>query len=347
MAAGAVAWVVALVLLAVWGLVSLVMCIGTFASGGPIGALIMLTVGLFLGLPLLYDMALHGLAEPLQADLADVWGGAGAHGSLGLAIWVVMVVPFVLAAYADSFESVRSALRTALAADPAALPGGPEQCRTCGAPLDVVAGQLHARCVYCGADNLVHVAGARLSTIEAGMKVTCTDLESAIAEQSVAARRGRWRVVARLGKGLALIPMGVLLGRCVAGVNEVTVTFWQRAVPSAPMLPNIADNPVLPRGTATVFDVHKTFDDCDATDCWAYYFVALGSGEQLRVVVEGGDLRVAEIARREVGSWYDPTYGWVPAELGAGAPYAGWYRVKLSTAKQRGAAPIVTWDASR
>ena len=82
-------------------------------------------------------------------------------------------------------------------------------------------------------------------------------------------------------------------------------------------------------------------------DCWAYYFVALGSGEQLRVVVEGGDLRVAEIARREVGSWYDPTYGWVPAELGAGAPYAGWYRVKLSTAKQRGAAPIVTWDASR
>lgn len=343
--AGAVALVVALVLLAVWLVVALAMSFGTLFSGGPIGALIMLLIGLFLGIPLLYNMTLHGLAEPLRVDLADVWGSAGAYALLGLACWVVTVVPFVLAAYADSFESVRTALRTALAARPAAIAGGAEQCRVCGAPLDERADQLHARCVYCGADNLVHLAAAPLSQLEDAMKAACTDLESAIAEESTAARRGRRLVATRLAKWLALVPMAVLLGRCVDLVNEDDVTFWQRAAATAPMLPSNADNPALPRGIATVFDVHRTFDGCDDDDCWAHYYVALAAGESPRLAVERGDLRVVEVARRTVGSWHDPTYEWRPTELMDGAPYAGWYRVKLATPKRRDAMPIVTWDA--
>ncbi len=84
--------------------------------------------------------------------------------------------------------------------------------------------------------------------------------------------------------------------------------------------------------------------DSSSSQAWAG---TVGSGEQLRVTVEGDDLRVTEIAMRRVGSWYDPSYGWLVVEPGAGAPYAGWYRVKLSTTKQRGAAPIVTLDTSR
>jgi hypothetical protein len=140
----------------------------------------------------------------------------------------------------------------------------------------------------------------------------------------------------------------VLLGRGVAGVNKDDVTFWHRAVPSSPMLPKVEGNPPLDRGRATRFDVHKTFDGCDEIDCWAYYFVPLERGDALRITAEEGDLRLVEIASRHVGSWYNPTYEWRAMALGTRAPYAGWYRVKLATSKQRNAIePRVVWTASR
>lgn len=346
MRAGAIALGVTTLSLVAWILVSLVMCVGTIFSDGVPAGLIALCIGFIVGVPLLYNEALHWLAEPLQVDLADVWSGLGAYALLGLTFWVVSVVPQVLAAYAASFESVRTALRTALAADPAALPGGAEQCRSCGAPLDERAGALHVRCVYCGADNLVHLDAGQLSRLAGGVKAACTDLESAISAEATAARSGRTHALWRLAEGLLLVPLSVGLGWCVTALNDDDLSFWRRAVASAPMVPNLADNPVLPRGVATVFDVHETFDGCDDTDCWAYYFVALAAGEAPQIAVEGGDLRVVEVAQRYVGKWYDPTYEWRATDLSAGAPYAGWYRVKLVTAKQLGPDPVVTWGAS-
>jgi hypothetical protein len=82
--AGMASVVLCVVLLVVWILVSIAMCIGEFVSAGIFGAAIMLLVGLVLGIPLLYDEALHGLAEPLGVDLADVCSGAGSHALLGL-----------------------------------------------------------------------------------------------------------------------------------------------------------------------------------------------------------------------------------------------------------------------
>ncbi|HEY0138842.1 MAG TPA: hypothetical protein VGB85_32375, partial [Nannocystis sp.] len=190
MTAGDLAVTFTTLLVVVWIGVSLVMCIGTIFSEGLLAGLIALGIGFVLGAPLLYNEALHALAEPLGVDLADVWGGAGSYALLGLACWIVSVVPQALAAYAAMFESVRTALRTALAADPPAVPGGAEQCRTCGAPLDDRAGASHVRCIYCGADNLVLLDAARLSRLEAGVKAACTDLESASAEEAKAARRG-------------------------------------------------------------------------------------------------------------------------------------------------------------
>ncbi|HEY0133868.1 MAG TPA: hypothetical protein VGB85_07305, partial [Nannocystis sp.] len=149
-----------------------------------------------------------------------------------------------------------------------------------------------------------------------------------------------------LAGGLTFVPLAVALGWCVAALNEDDLTFWRRAAASAPMLPKLADNPRLPRGAPTGFAVHTTFDTCDDEDCSAYYFVALAAGDVLRVAVGDGDLRVTETARRHVGAWYDPTYGWQATDLAAGAPYTGWYRVKLTTTKLRGPEPIVTWDAS-
>lgn len=345
MAAGTFAVIMTSLMVVVWIGVSLVLCIGTIFSDGPIAAMIALCIGFILGAPLLYNEALHALAGPLGVDLADVWG-AGAYALLGLGFWLLSSMPRALAAYAEGFESVRTALRTALAANPAAVPGDAEQCRSCGAPLDDRAGALHVRCVYCGADNLVLLDAARLSTVESGVKAACTDLESAMAEETSAARRGRTATIQRLVGAVTLVPLFLGLGWCVAGINNDHRTFWHRAVASTPMLAKLAENPPLPRATPTAFTVHETFDDCDAVDCSAYYFVALAAGDVPRVVAHEGDLRLTETAIRHVGRWYDPTYEWHATDLTAGAPYTGWYRVKLTTTKVRGPEPVLEWDAS-
>jgi LSD1 subclass zinc finger protein len=345
--AGRVAAVLAVVLVVVWLLVSLVLCIGHFVEAGPIGALIMLIIGIVLGIPLFWDQTLHGLAGPLGTDYADVWGGGLAYGLLGLSIFVVTVVPLVLAAYAESFEAVRTALRTALAAKPAATPGGPAECRTCGAPLDVPADALSVRCMYCTADNLVHLDATRLATVEQEMKVVCTDLESAIAEERTTAGRGRKLAIARLGRWLTLVPACILLGWAVASLNENDTTFWHRAVASTPMIPKNADNPTIHRDTPIVFDVQKTFDVCNDDSCLAYYFVALDEGETPELVALNGDLRLTDIQALDLGPWYNPTYQWLSIPFDDGAPHAGWYRVALTTARELGPAPQVRWDVSR
>ncbi len=345
-AAGAIAVVLATLLVIAWLLVSLVLCIGSFWEAGIFGALIMLLMGLVLGVPLLYDETLHALADTFGMDLADVWGGAIAYGLLGLSFWLLTAMPMILAAYAESFEAVRTALRTALAANPASTPGGAEQCHGCGGPLDVPADQLHARCIYCGADNIAHVDRTTLSKLEEDMQIVCEDLESAIDQETSTARTGRWLAAKRLLEWAALVPVFILLGRCVGSINENDVTFWHRAVPTTPLLPHGEDNPPLPRGEPTLFDVHQTFDRCDERECGAYYYAALEAGEHPRIVVEGGELRLAEVSALVVGPWYNPSYHWMPIELDDGAPHAGWYRVQLVKSVDALESPTVTWSPS-
>lgn len=341
--AGDVAVTLSVLVVFVWIAVSLVLCIGSFVDAGLAGAAIMLLVGLVLGVPLLWDEALHGLAQPLGTDFADVLGGAGSYGLLGLGIFAATVVSPVVSSYASAFESVRSALRDALAAVPAASPEAASTCRSCGAPLHVVGQDVHARCVYCRADNLVLLPGTARATFEHEVKASCEDLQSAIEAETAAARQGRRAAARYLVQSFAIVPVCILLGRCVAALNENDATFWQPASATAPMIPRTPDNPVLPRGQPTVFDVTRTFDGCDESVCWAYYFVALREGETPWLSAEGSELRLTEVARLHVGPWYDPTYVWRSATLDAGAPYDGWFRVKLVTPKARSVMPTVDW----
>lgn len=345
--AGAVASFVTLIMLVVWIGVALVMGVGVLLSEGPIEAVLVMCIGVAIGLPLLYNEGLHGLAGALGVDLADVLGGAGSYALLGLAFWGLSTVPRIFAEYAGAFEAVRAALRDGLAARPATIAGAPEQCRSCGAPLAALADRLHVRCMYCGADNLVHLPAGRVMKIAEGVKVQCTDLESAIAEEQSVARRGRRTAARELLMGLSAVPVCVLLGLAVAALNEDTLTFWRRASVGAPMLPRLEANPEMPRGVATEFTVRKSFDGCDEAECWAYYFVALAAGETVRLQVEGGDLRVDQVAGRYLGPWYDPTYEWRALEDGVEAPYSGWYRVRLITRRADDGVPVVTWDGER
>src|SRR6185295_18250008 len=111
-----------------------------------VGAVIL---GLILAVPLVYNEVLHDLARRLHTDWADALGGAGSYALLGLALYLVLAVPLLLGDFASSFESVREALQRILAAKPPRMPGGPSECRRCGAALEVRPGELHARCLYC------------------------------------------------------------------------------------------------------------------------------------------------------------------------------------------------------
>ncbi|MFO0615028.1 MAG: hypothetical protein U0414_20730 [Polyangiaceae bacterium] len=63
--------------------------------------------------------------------------------------------------------------------------------------------------------------------------------------------------------------------------------------------------------------------------------------------VTRGELYVSAMERREIGSWYNPTYAWAAADFGAGAPYTGWYRVSLTVPKSDGPTPVIRWSTTR
>lgn len=79
----------------------------------------------------------------------DLWQGVLASAVLSL---------FVLLGSLGRRRALgRKHLQRSLAARPPEHPGGPALCRSCGAPLIVPPGALHARCTYCRTDSLVVV----------------------------------------------------------------------------------------------------------------------------------------------------------------------------------------------
>ena len=72
-------------------------------------------------------------------------------------IFVLTFLPRSMGIYANRRAGARSILLAGLAARPPRLPGGPAQCRGCGAPLEVPAGAVVARCAHCGVESAVHI----------------------------------------------------------------------------------------------------------------------------------------------------------------------------------------------
>jgi hypothetical protein len=78
-------------------------------------------------------------------------------GVIFVVLFAFAFVPRSMGIYANRRAGGRRVLLAGLAARPPKLPGGPALCRECGAPLEVAAGALVARCVYCGADSAVQI----------------------------------------------------------------------------------------------------------------------------------------------------------------------------------------------
>ena len=99
---------------------------------------------------------------------------------MGAVLYGMTIVPAYLAAYGGRRVTARALLVAALAAKPPARPGGPASCRACGAPLEVAAEAVVARCLYCGAENALQAAPVQLKAARAsGVKVVKTMQEAA------------------------------------------------------------------------------------------------------------------------------------------------------------------------
>jgi hypothetical protein len=97
----------------------------------------------------------------------------------------------------------------AFAATPSATESGGLNCRQCGAPLAIEAGDILVRCLYCGAESIVRLDAAQMRSLETNVGTAKMSLAQAMAALSKHAElasfetRGRVLVIA----GLLVLPL--------------------------------------------------------------------------------------------------------------------------------------------
>ncbi len=123
-----------------------------------------------------FEFAVHRQVDVPVFLAESVWGPViVAAGLVTLVFW-----------YSTYLSGWVPGAKAALAAKPPAAEGAPPVCRSCGAPLAVRAGDTFARCIYCGADNLV-----MLDAIHARSLATSVEHAEADAAQAIAHFRAR------------------------------------------------------------------------------------------------------------------------------------------------------------
>lgn len=117
---------------------------------------------------------------------------------MGLVLWGMTIVPTFLAAYGRRRVTARALLMSALAARPPTTPGGPASCRACGAPLEVEAQAVVARCLYCKAENALQVAPQFLTEARASTARVVTTMREAAQRDRDERRSTRAVILLRL-----------------------------------------------------------------------------------------------------------------------------------------------------
>ena len=130
---------------------------------------------------------------------------------VGATLYLLSIVPIALALRTQIGLKAVDDLRRKLAAVPAPK-GGALGCRSCGAPLDVTAGALAARCVYCQADNLVTVSAQVAAGAEAATRDVHDGLREALAAHVEAQRSDRVTMWAMILLGPLIAPILCLGG---------------------------------------------------------------------------------------------------------------------------------------
>jgi len=161
---------------------------------------------LFFGVPLGLGSIFAGLAAEARFHLAPV----ATVGVIFAVLFAFTFLPRSLGIYAHRRAGGRRLLLAAMAARPPRRPGGPAGCRECGAPLEVPADALVARCVYCGADSAVVIRTPFLARARRAARAVAHTLDEAVALD--ARERAETRSAMRHELGRYLLVTGIFGG---------------------------------------------------------------------------------------------------------------------------------------
>ena len=255
------------------------------------------------------------------------------------------------------------ALQAALAAAPPAHPLDSPHCRVCGAPLELPAGALGARCLYCRADNLVALPPEWIAGVRAYTRTVGAEIETAASALAAEHRRLRRSVILRVSVVLVLIGAIVAYAVDRQATRTTGVTRdWTLAVTDPRFL--VRRQVVTPggrwkflermplrdscQGKPTVFGA----PECDGGGCTGWYYAALRRGERLRLSTTWP--HGAEVAIRMHTVFWWPLkppgdgFGRVVAEGPIGAeggvtveaPWSAWYQIALHAPAALPNAPV-------
>ncbi len=247
----------------------------------------------FVASGLLIAKALEVLSRSLHATLYDTLPNTVVWAGIGVALYATLAVPVVLGVYGKRRTNARQRIQAALASLPADRSGGPARCRSCGAPLDVVAGALGVACVYCGADNLVRMPEAWVAKLRERTAGLDVDIETA-ARTDREMRSGERRSLARqLSWLLVFIPVMTLFGVAFDRDADAFPPNYRRAIAADRQLIPASrpdDGPydkfVPPTIAANGVQVRFAYDKSEKGDgyCMRSYLVPLRYGETVTLV---------------------------------------------------------------
>ncbi len=125
-------------------------------------------------------------------------------------------VPAVWLRRQRELVKVRADIHASLSAAPAAHPGGPNRCRTCGAALDVPKGALGVPCLYCKSDNLVALPDAWILAIRRREFQHFRSIDTALAayrDANYAATERSWAMVVGV---VLVLPLVLIVAHVLA-----------------------------------------------------------------------------------------------------------------------------------
>jgi uncharacterized Zn finger protein (UPF0148 family) len=216
----------------------------------------------------------------------------------------------ILGVFGQQRAVSRQELQAALAAKPPALAGGRFGCRVCGAPLVVADGAIGAKCMYCGADNLVEVPKPWVKKIDAQAVAVTRAMHSARDASDAERARVRKKLFPYVA-GISAASAGALLAFSGVGGPPPSLDDWlpdwtthhrsstpyvlehgyeqknllfyavSKKVPASPGAP-AAGEPIATTRTTT------TSQACHDGACELRWYAALARGDRLVVsLVEG------------------------------------------------------------
>jgi predicted RNA-binding Zn-ribbon protein involved in translation (DUF1610 family) len=313
------------------------------------------------------------LMRLVHANVFDVLGGEPVEELFDVVVGVGLASALTWAGVYGSRKAVSvRALQAALSARPPARPGGPAECRSCGAPLHVRPEDEAVRCPYCGTESLVRIAWSWIRKVQKNVEAVGASLASvrpAVEKNARDFRRALWLY------GVGLVLLGALL---IGGTISDLTPQWASRLDSFPpgwrlhveAKPRVAFFETFQRSAigrsaiVTWFTAPKlvpvgrpipltmTPPACDQSGCTADVLVALRHGERLRITTDATAASLFARIDRHVASGFahdefEPRGREMPLDarrpIAFTAGWDAWYRIDF---RAPGARAGSSWPVS-